>query len=194
MLPLLILVVPPSVVGGSYWMWYQGQQFVLRQWRNPRDTTSMLQQQQQQQIVLSNPNPTSTSIQSFAAGGVAWVGAYGLQSKFLFPFFQDTTKTETTTTTKPTAKPKPKPTTNTPSLKKPPHTRVTTILPNKKQPLLFVPPKNMSELFHRAGRPVLLRLGAICVSFFCAGAAQTYASLPPSPSAPQTNIKPNNSN
>jgi hypothetical protein len=179
MLPLLILVVPPSVVGGSYWMWYQGEQFVLHQWGNPRDTTIVAQQP-----FVSHSNTASSSVQSFVVGGVAWVGAYGLQSQFLFPFFQDTPK-PTTINTKPTS-------CSTSSLKKPQQTNATTKLP-KNQPLTFVPPKNMSELFHRAGRPVLLRLGAICVSFFCAGAAQTYASLPPSPSEPRTNIKHDNS-
>jgi len=119
MLPLLFLIVPPSVVGGSYLMWYSGQQIVLS--RSKR----------------IEPPPQSAA--SFATGLAAFFGTYGVQSA-LFP-----------------------------------HDKPTTTTTAKK--MVYVPPKSVGEVFQRVGRPILMRVGAGSVAFFCAGAAQTYVAL-----------------
>jgi hypothetical protein len=64
MLPLLILIVPPSIAGGSYVMWYSGQQVVLRR----------------KQLAEAPPQ----SAASYTTGIMTLVGTYGLQS-FAFP-------------------------------------------------------------------------------------------------------------
>lgn len=73
MLPLLFLIVPPSVIGGSYFMWYSGQQVVLSR-----------------EKLLEAPRQSAAS---YASGIVTLVGTYGLQS-MLFP--QDKTNTTIT--------------------------------------------------------------------------------------------------
>jgi hypothetical protein len=50
----------------------------------------------------------------------------------------------------------------------------TTIVKENKK--VYVPPQNIGEAFQRVGRPVLMRVGAASVAFFCAGAAQTYVA------------------
>lgn len=39
--------------------------------------------------------------------------------------------------------------------------------------LHYQPPKSLKEVFHRIGRPLIMRLAAGGVSFFCAGIVQT---------------------
>jgi hypothetical protein len=40
----------------------------------------------------------------------------------------------------------------------------------------FQPPQTLTEVYERAGRPILARLGAVSLAFFCAGAVQTYVA------------------
>lgn len=76
MLPLLILIVPPFLVGGSYLMWYSGQKMVLSQ-------TKRL-----------TPPPQSTA--SYSAGIASLVGTYGLLSAVFFHNADKTTPTAAT--------------------------------------------------------------------------------------------------
>lgn len=47
-------------------------------------------------------------------------------------------------------------------------------LPHKNPGGAFQPPQTPQELIERLGRPLLTRLAAASLSFFCAGAVQTY--------------------
>mmetsp|Transcript_17513 Transcript_17513/g.26073 ORF Transcript_17513/g.26073 Transcript_17513/m.26073 type:complete len:149 (-) Transcript_17513:347-793(-) len=66
MLPLLILVVPPTVIGGSYGMWYSGQKLVL---------LSSYQQHSTKKLTTVPPPQSSAS---YAAGLITLGGTYGL--------------------------------------------------------------------------------------------------------------------
>jgi hypothetical protein len=52
----------------------------------------------------------------------------------------------------------------------------TEITPPHKSLNPFRPPQTATELYERAGRPILARLSAGSVAFFCAGAVQAYVS------------------
>lgn len=119
MLPLLFLIVPPSVVGGSYLAWYSGQKVVLSRTK------------------LLEPPPQSAA--SYFCGVSTLVVTYGLLSAVFLH-----------------------------------HADKSTVIKEKKG---YVPPKNIGEVFQRVGRPVLMRVGAGAVAFFCAGAAQTFVAL-----------------
>ena len=41
----------------------------------------------------------------------------------------------------------------------------------------YVPPQSLKELFQKAGKPALVRLGAASLAFFCSGAVQTHLAL-----------------
>lgn len=106
---------------------------------------------------LDTPPPQSAA--TYASGVLALVGTYGLQSTVVNYLEQ---RGDGTSTRSP-----------------PPTAAAAQSSSPKKKSQPFVPPKNMGELFNRAGRPVLIRLGATFVAFFCAGAIQTFAALPP---------------
>jgi len=51
--------------------------------------------------------------------------------------------------------------------------------PHKLDPAVrFQPPQTLAEFWHRMGRPVTARVGALAVSFFCAGAIQAWVDGP----------------
>jgi len=105
-----------------------------------------------QQLVLSKKQlslaPTQ-SAGSYAAGIVTLAGAYGLQST-LFPKLAE----------------KPNKATRASSKSK-------SFVPPHKQAQAYQPPQTMGEVFQRMGRPLLMRVGAGSVAFFCAGIVQT---------------------
>jgi len=49
-------------------------------------------------------------------------------------------------------------------------------VPPHKQAQPFQPPQTLGEVYQRMGRPILARLGAGSIAFFCAGAIQTYVA------------------
>ena len=121
MLPLLILVVPPSVAAGSYLSWSLGQYTVVR-YRN-----------------LAGP-PTAHSFASYASGFVALGGTYGAIEVAFSKFEESSSGSDV----RGGVKEKPK----------------------------FEPPKSIGEAVGKMGPPVLKRLGAASVAFFCAGVVQ----------------------
>eukprot|EP00586_Coscinodiscus_wailesii_P019695 CAMPEP_0172508136 /NCGR_PEP_ID=MMETSP1066-20121228/209523_1 /TAXON_ID=671091 /ORGANISM="Coscinodiscus wailesii, Strain CCMP2513" /LENGTH=118 /DNA_ID=CAMNT_0013285975 /DNA_START=1 /DNA_END=354 /DNA_ORIENTATION=- len=44
-------------------------------------------------------------------------------------------------------------------------------------PQQFIPPQTLSEFYHRAGKPTLVRLGAVSIGCFFAGVVQTYLAV-----------------
>ena len=127
MLPVLMLIVPPSVAGGGYACWNLGQHTVLF-WSGQKEV------------------PIQSSA-SYMSGIVTCMSTYNLQAK-LFP-------------KSPALKP-------VSSKHIPPHKQA--------KDAQFQPPRSAGEVFRRMGKPTLLRVGAGCISFFFAGAVQTFVA------------------
>ena len=137
MLPLLILIVPPTVLGGGYVSWSAGQKLALPSSRSE--------------------DPPPDTFASYSAGLTALGGAYGLAEFALGKFEIGNPATH--------------------------HSgeggaagakadiRNAAGSGNK-----FVQPKSVGELLGRVGPPVLLRLGAVSMAFFCSGAVQSYVA------------------
>lgn len=103
-------------------------------------------------------DPPPQTFGSYFAGITSFICTYGLQSMM---FSYDNLKT----------------TKNDMSLKSDESgSTLKSRIPVHKQPtgLQYQPPKSLEETFHRIGRPLLMRLGAGGVSFFCAGVVQTF--------------------
>mmetsp|Transcript_2913 Transcript_2913/g.4404 ORF Transcript_2913/g.4404 Transcript_2913/m.4404 type:complete len:154 (+) Transcript_2913:53-514(+) len=147
MLPLLILVVPPSVAGGSYGSWYLGQQTALLLTSTSRTSSAP---------PLDAP---SQSTASYISGIVTLVGAYGLQCTQFSRLESDADPNRHTPTKvhKGNSQEHPK--------FVPPHKKASTAQ--------FQAPQNVAEAFERVGRPMLIRAGAGGVALFCAGVVQT---------------------
>mmetsp|Transcript_22388 Transcript_22388/g.33128 ORF Transcript_22388/g.33128 Transcript_22388/m.33128 type:complete len:159 (+) Transcript_22388:181-657(+) len=146
MLPVLLLVLPPSIAGGGYACWFLGHQTAhsfLSDGSNKPAT------------------PLINSGASYATAVGAFAGVYGALST-QFPRHQETGEG------KDLAKTKQKASVSVSESKKsfvPPH--------KKAQSEQFQPPKTIAEAFRRYGRPMVFRAGAVGVAFFCAGTLQT---------------------
>jgi hypothetical protein len=103
-------------------------------------------------------DPPPQTLGSFGVGGAAFICIYGLQSMMFSNVKCKTTKNDMVSTKDESAS----------KLKN-------TSIPLHKQSssLHYQPPKSLEETFHRVGRPIIMRLGAGGVSFFCAGVVQT---------------------
>lgn len=159
---LTIMLTPPLVATTCYVCWFGGQSLVLRQRGRRR-----LDRQQR-------PPPFSYS--SYALGLAVALPVYymqrpwirwmeqsrqqGLQTQSAVPANKTghsiaTTSTRSTTT----------------QFRTPP--------PHKLDPAVrFQPPQTLAEFWQRMGRPVTARVGALAVSFFCAGAMQAWMDCP----------------
>ena len=160
MLPLLILVVPPTAIGGGYLSWSAGQRLILAA---ASSSTSPSADE-------APPNTLASNV----AGLATLAGTYGAaeyvlgQSESAGGVAQGSTSSSTgsgnisksgTSGTCSTA----------------------TASVSQKGPTAagggkFVQPKSMGDLLSRIGPPVLMRLGAASFAFFCAGAVQTYVA------------------
>eukprot|EP00979_Chaetoceros_neogracilis_P002699 scaffold437_cov288-Chaetoceros_neogracile.AAC.49 len=157
MLPVLLLVVPPSVAGGGYACWFLGQQTALSL-KNVNDSNN-----NNNSNINSNSNKplqplvkSSSGAGSYTAAIVTLAGVYGALST-QFPNDPDKGKDLA-------AKAKDKNTTAG-SHFIPPHKQA--------QSAQFQPPKSFAEAFQRVGRPMIVRAGAGGVALFCAGIVQT---------------------
>lgn len=128
MLPLLILVVPPTVAGGCYISWSTGEALILKRYR------------------VSSPPPQSAG--TYTAGLLTLAGAYSFQSALIHRLEQSGADISPTAGNN-----------------------------RGNQNKSYVPPQNFAEVV-QFSRPMMVRLGAAGVAFFCAGAVQTYISLP----------------
>ena len=158
MLPVLILIVPPSVAGGGYATWYLGQQAALSltalSSRNKRNDAD---------------HEIAYTTGSYIAGIATLGSAYGiLSSRFHLLEYAGAKQMEENTNVTMRSHSSSK---HVGSGRKagyefiPPHKQA--------QSQQFQPPKTMSEAIQRMGRPVLIRAGAGCIAFFCSGLVQT---------------------
>lgn len=157
MLPLLILVVPPTAIGGGYLSWSAGQKLILA---TASSTSSSSTDDE------APPNTLASNL----AGLAALAGTYGAaeyllgQSESSGGVSQGSGSAGSGTISKS-------------------GTSTTTATATGKGPSVagggggkFVQPKSVGDLLSRIGPPVLMRLGAASFAFFCAGAVQTYVA------------------
>jgi hypothetical protein len=169
MLPLIILVVPPSVAGGGYACWYLGQQTALSLFQSSKIRIDAGNGNGNGNGNTTRSSTTSTvpsqqSTGSYIAGLATLGGMYGLQSS-QFHRLEDTPKPNSHTQTQMGH------TKRTSAAEK---SRTAYVPPHKQaQSHQFQPPKSMAEAFQRMGRPVLMRAGAGGIAFFCSGIVQT---------------------
>ena len=150
MLPVLILIVPPSVLGGGYACWHVGQQAA----------TSITKGTEYDMLHISNINHSTGS---YMAGIGSMLGIYGIISS-QFVRLEDTNTNTSTKTSINNTKTK----TSTHHIHIPPHKQT--------KAHQFQPPKTIQEAFQRMGRPVLIRAGAGSIAFFCGGLVQMLVS------------------
>ena len=149
MLPLLILVVPPTAAGGGYLSWSAGQRLILLAGGKTR-TRSCTSSSPSAYADEAPPNTLASNV----AGLAALAGTYGAAEYLLGRSERSGTPHTKTTASAAGAggggggggggK--------------------------------FVQPKGIGDLLSRVGPPVLMRLGAASFAFFCAGAVQTYVA------------------
>lgn len=161
MLPLLILVVPPTAIGGGYLSWSAGQKLVLATASSSSSTSSSSTDDE------APPNTLASNV----AGLAALAGTYGAAEYFMGQSESsggaaqgsgstgsgNISKSGTSTATA----------TGNGTIKKGPS------VAGSSGGGKFVQPKSVGDLLSRIGPPVLMRLGAASFAFFCAGAVQT---------------------
>mmetsp|Transcript_7676 Transcript_7676/g.7234 ORF Transcript_7676/g.7234 Transcript_7676/m.7234 type:complete len:160 (-) Transcript_7676:123-602(-) len=154
MLPLLILVVPPSLAGGGYACWYLGKNTALTLFQSSKRTS-----------LTSASSSSEQSTQSYMAGMTTLVVVYGLQSSQFHRLVKDTSKSRTQAKIRESG------------VKN--RGNSTAYVPPHKQPRSqqFQPPKSMNDAFRRMGRPVLMRAGAGGIALFCSGIFQTFVVI-----------------
>lgn len=166
MLPILLLVVPPTVVGGGYACWYIGQQTALSLLLPSASYSngSANDNQIQQPAAMA----TTKTIGNYIVGIGTFASVYGLQSMFFSDDGGSSNRSSAHTMdlSKQVNNNKSTSTASKSSNKFiPPHKR--------KLQDQFQPPKSMGEAFKRMGRPILIRSGSVGVAFFFAGVVQT---------------------
>jgi hypothetical protein len=158
MLPLFMLTAPPIVMGGSYCMWYSGQQIALKQ------------------KILREAPPSGAA--AYASGVATGAGTYYVLQTAFFP--QNGSMKESQQSMNPKS--------GTLESTKQQHTSATRgngssssshskFVPPHKQAKSFQPPQTMGEAFQRIGRPMLMRVGAGGFALLCAGLVQTYVAV-----------------
>jgi hypothetical protein len=146
MLPVLILVLPPSIAAGGYGCWSLGNRTALSfMGHGPRNTPV---------------TPLKYSGVSKALAIATFAGVYGaFSTTFPTGIYQESAKDLEVAKTKVEA-----------SMSEfvPPHKRA--------ESDRFQPPKTIAEATKRFGRPIMTRAGALGVALFCAGTVQTVAA------------------
>ena len=167
MLPLLILVVPPTAIGGGYLSWSAGQKLILATASSSSSTGSR---------TSSTDEAPPNTLASNLAGLAALAGTYGAaeyllgQSESSGGVSQGSGSAGSGTISKSGTSSSTATATGNGATKKGPS--VAAGGGGGK----FVQPKSVGDLLSRIGPPVLMRLGAASFAFFCAGAVQTYVA------------------
>lgn len=158
MLPLLILVVPPTAIGGGYVSWTAGQKLILATASGGSSSS------------LPDDAPPNT-LASNVAGLAALAGTYGIAE-----YFMGQSESSAAGATQGSSS------SGSGDISKSGTSSITGTATGKGPSVAgggggkFVQPKSVGDLLSRIGPPVLMRLGAASLAFFCAGAVQTYVA------------------
>ena len=200
-LGVTVLTLPPTVACLGYFSWYQGselcfvrqqqqQQLKLINYYNNSNNSKLLKLPRTQQ---SQSQPPQQSFLSYSIGTITLIGTYYVQS-LLFPYLESSEAREklkqhtllerfhnpATTTAKTT------PTSTYVPATAPISAYRQSLLQQQQNSFVkivhqsqitgYQPPESIMEIMYKVTPPLVLRISATSLAFFCAGFIQTYAN------------------
>lgn len=160
-----VTLAPPTALVCGWFLWGEGQSFVLSRCHLPRSATSRYEYSEERNnssspsepAVYDVENPPRQNILTYSAGLLTLGGTFIVQDSLIQRWEAASGLQQQGEQAKHNAKGNAK-----------------YFLPHKDPTYAFQPPQTPQELIQRLGRPLLSRLAAASVSFFCAGVVQTY--------------------
>lgn len=159
-----VTLAPPTALACGYYLWHSGQSFALTYGGSVPINEQGDNDNKRFRYDIRTPPPQS--FLSYTAGIITLSGMYLSQDRLIQQWEAGCSKTANNAAS---SSPQQHPHQTTPTNSK-------YFLPHKAPHQAFRPPQTVQELMERLGPPLLSRLGAASLSFFCAGVVQTYVA------------------